>query len=145
MGKVHFEHIADLSNFYNSLRFIVLRSMNHPQSLLCTLPQLLQETAVQQFSFFADGKIHTGMRFDHKLYVLHRSFRLHKRNHVFALASALAEQGVSSVVTISSQGLFYKVWLDLRHIPHISFTALPKDGSSNLTAGNEAFNPQFAA
>ncbi len=89
--------------------------MDIDQSLLCTLPKLIQESSVQSFSFFAEGKIYTGMSFDRKLYVLHCSFRQHKRTHAFALASALTHQGAAAIITASAQDLFYRVWLDLRY------------------------------
>ncbi|WP_088892880.1 hypothetical protein [Leptolyngbya ohadii] len=80
------------------------------------LPKLIQENLVRQFAFFAEGRIHAGMSFDSKLYVFHRAFEQRQRSHAFSLASALAHQGVTPILTFFPGDRLYKVWLDLRQV-----------------------------
>lgn len=119
--------------------------MDIDQLLLCALPKLVQEGSIQQFSFFADGEIHTGMSFDRKFYVLHRSFRQHKRTHAFALASALVHQGATAIITSSSQDLFYRVWLDLHYASYLRSTALEDGISDDINCIVEETSYQVAA
>lgn len=111
--------------------------MDTIQPLPCSLPDLIQEDLIQeelvkQFTFFAENSLHTGMSFGYRLYALHHSFGNHDRAHAFAVASTLSHQGATTVVTVSSQNLVYKVWVDLRHISCVCSTSLVEDVSSNI-------------
>ncbi|HEY9657792.1 MAG TPA: hypothetical protein V6C65_04950 [Allocoleopsis sp.] len=80
--------------------------------------KLVLEDLVKPFRFVSGGDLCTGMTFDRKLYQLHQSFQAQKRHQALEQATALTEQGIPVVVTVSPKTNFYQIWVDLRFAAH---------------------------
>lgn len=77
-------------------------------------PQVIHETLVKQFSFVANDVVHTGMTDGKELYRLHSSFKFHRRMNAYVQGWKLADKAVQTVITVSDQDLYYRVWVSLR-------------------------------
>ncbi len=79
------------------------------------LPTVTHEELVKPFSFYFEDQIYQGMRHQGKLNFLLKTYSDLKRDKAYELAIQLAQDGISSVITVSLtvHPVCYRVWVDL--------------------------------
>lgn len=75
-------------------------------------PLVINEKLVSLFKFWRDGQIHDGMGCRNEIFSCLRSADLRKRQQIYDLGWALAQEGVQVVITVSDAK--YTLWSSLR-------------------------------
>lgn len=90
------------------------------------LPTVISENLTHPFSYWNQG-LQEGMRYNHELYSLYKSYNSNQRLQAYTAGNQLAEQGVSVCITVSQDA--YRIWVSLRSLPtekpaHAFFSSL---------------------
>ncbi|MDX2243624.1 MAG: hypothetical protein NW224_23335 [Leptolyngbyaceae cyanobacterium bins.302] len=81
--------------------------------VLDTVPLVVDENQVAPFTFYWNGAVRLGMRYDHELYGLMHEVSLYARLDAYQMGCEMLAQGLPVLITASRQR--YALWLNLRN------------------------------
>ncbi|MBW4521869.1 MAG: hypothetical protein KME16_19475 [Scytolyngbya sp. HA4215-MV1] len=95
-------------------------SINEFDSILETIPPVVNEQTVTLFYFYMDGAVYEGMRYQNELYQLECQFDIYSSSTAYRSGCELLQKMTGKIpfefnpVIISASRLRYGVWLSLR-------------------------------